>query len=203
MANTCCTKKTMYDIIKINGPQVPNDILLQPKIEEYDISMICKDFQRRDLFTYHFSWAVPSESIINIMIKFINYETTLEIGAGLGLWSYLLKIKGGDIITTDIKSSDEHKITPFTDIIQVDGIEAIKKYDTNVLMFIWPSYGSSLAFECLKLFKGNKLIYIGEFYGATACDEFHELLKSDWNITIHKISQWYGMKDKLYICSRK
>lgn len=178
----------IYDLIKLWGPN--------NKKMDYELG-------RRDIFTQKFSWAVPSEEVINEIKHFVGQLKVLEVGAGLGLWCYLLKLKGCDIIATDNFSSHfknyDHK---FCDIENLDAVSALKKYsDKDVLMLVWPPYLDSMAYDALKLFKGNKLVYVGEPEGdACATDDFFELLNKEWKLVKEiKIPRWFGMHDLLFL----
>ena len=166
----------------------------------------------RDFFIGEFSYSVPNEKAIGSMAKFIGNDTCLEVGAGLGLWSYLL-IKDYDIkmIVTDDNSTHYEKETrkknKYCDIIDINAENAVKQYrNANVLMMIWPPYDNNLAVGALKEFEGNKLIYIGEPKGGcTGTDEFFELLKKEWTYIKpeYNINNWPDIKDQLFFYERK
>ena len=143
-------------------------------LEKRDIKFL----MMRDKFVAQYSWAIPTEKIIKEMADFINGNIALEIGTGTGLFAYLLRNQGVQIIPTDIKSNGT-----FLKVIQCDAVDAVNKFDANVLITIWPPYLSSMAYNSLKSFHGNKIIYVGEsWHGCCANDDFHALLEKEWTL---------------------
>lgn len=99
--------------------------------------------------------------------------SVLEIGAGHGLNAKLLKYAGITVYPIDKKQYDG--------VEQMDYREAIKKYKTDILLLVWPSYNSNVAYNSVKLFNGCYVIYVGEPEGyATANDKFFELLDTEY-----------------------
>ena len=162
------------------------------------------EYYRRKHFTENYSWAVPTQKVIDDLKRFVGNDTVLEIGSGKGLWAYLLKSIGINVIATDIKKYQ----SSFTDIEEMDSIKAVNKYlNANVLMFIWPSYDESWAYEALKNFHGNKVIYIGEGVGGcTGDDNLCNLLSEKFqliNDTEDNLLQWHAIYDRVYLYTRK
>jgi len=149
----------------------------------------------RDSFTKIFSWAIPDKKTIDDIKTFVDGDSVLEIGAGNGLWYYLLKKLGVNIHATDIYNDNVEVLT---------NIEALEKYETNVLFMCWPPYSDSMAYESLKKFNGNKLIYIGEGEGGFTGDYyFHEELE-EWKFEkMISIKMWYGINDSVFLYVRK
>lgn len=133
-----------------------------------------------------------SENNLYELAEFMKKYKTLEINAGLGFYSSLLKLLGCNIIITDINDINDN-------ISQLSSIEAIQKYpDVDILLTIWPDYINSSAYDALKLFKGKFVIYIGEsIRGCTATlDFFNELKKSYIKIkSIDKPIVYHDLKD--------
>ena len=134
----------------------------------------------RDKFVSEYSWAIPTRKIIAELKNFIGDEIVLEVGAGKGLWAFLLKNVGVQIIATD-KNLTENS---WTNILKYDAITAINKFCPNILLIIWPPYNSPMAYDALKKFTGDKVIYIGEgYYGCTGDDNYHQLLTNEWKLS--------------------
>ena len=151
------------------------------------------------------SEVVPDKIAINAIINFyknnkINY--LLELGSGLGLWAALL-IKGG----LTVKATDKKgKTEPYTDIEQLQAIDAVEKYqDADCLFICWPAYNKSYAADSVKLFNGKYIIYIGEGReGCTANDEFFDILEKDWiREQMLDIKNWWGIHDRMRFYARK
>ena len=76
-------------------------------IEYYTKKATDKDYEKEDIdtgkhdikkynewktFMAHFSYAIPNKKAIEKIKEFVDGENILEVGSGLGLWSYLLKV---------------------------------------------------------------------------------------------------------------
>lgn len=176
--------KELIDLLKIYGPQGD------------------RNKENIGIFQKHFSFSFPSENIINEIKDFVGKNKVLEIGAGRGLHSKLLKDKGVNIISTNKHNWKGY----FTNVEQIDYKKALKKYPTNYLLLIWPPYELSddknFSDDILKIYRGKYLIYIGEDSdGATGSNKFHLILKSNWNL-IKEVSienNFVDSIDKLFI----
>lgn len=153
--------------------------------------------------TKNIVWGIPTIEAINEICLFVNNNKVLEVGAGTGLWTRLLQLKGVDIVATDIGGAGNYfdyndKDYIFCNIDLINGMDAVEKYkDCEVLFLCWSPF-TSLAYNVLKLFKGNKLIYIGEPEGGcTADSDFFKLLENEWvKISNISILQWNYARDK-------
>lgn len=154
---------------------------------------------------------------------------------GSGMLSKALKTCGVDIMPTDsnswAKRADENPEIfkpnawlkePFTEIEEIDAIEAIKKYGENVGFVIvsWP-YMDNVCYNALQTMRNVnpkcKMIYIGEGYGGCcASDMFFDTFDELYDIEhvgyeeysklpisrINKIyKQWAGIHDIVMIGS--
>lgn len=161
-----------------------------------------KSEQHMDLYRQHFSYAVPNKSIIQKMTKFIGNKKVLEVGAGLGLWAYLLWANDVNIVATDNFSSfglEKHQAQPFFNVHNLDYKDALKKYPSDVLLLIWPPAnnmpGSDLSHTALKMFKGDSLIWIGIEAG-TGTNKFMDILEKDWKLVEqYKLDYWFELND--------
>lgn len=131
-----------------------------------ELLKLINDFQNQDITTFDSYCLLNYESIQKI--KSLKCQV-LEIGAGSGTNSRLLKLAGVDIIPTDIKK--------INGVEQLDYLTAMNKYQTDALLLIWPDR-TDLAYNVLKLFTGKYFIYVGELRDyATANDKFFDLLE--------------------------
>jgi len=150
----------------------------------------CRTESDYKLYIGKYGYTVPTDVMINKMIEFIDKRSVLEIGAGYGLVSYLLKLKGVNIIATDVCYGITHiynrsdhpdpyadtNTEHFYDKDHVQGhvkhSEAFKKYpEREILLMIWPSYDDLNIDE----FKGKHIIFIGTDFN-TPCN--HELFNN-------------------------
>lgn len=141
-------------------------------------------YQARDEYTSRCGFAIISKEWIQPLAKFIGKDKCLEIMGGSGLLSKALKDEGVNVICTDNLSWENSKTewkNHFTEIENLDCVEAIEKYGKNVKYIImsWAPYQgkeSVLAYRKMKEVNPDSvMIYIGEdLGGCTACDEFFE-----------------------------
>lgn len=153
------------------------------------------------------SWALPAkyEQLIELK-KLIGNRTVLEIGAGSGLWSALLKSVGINIIATEPyggRYPDRQK-TPI-EYVQIDkltGEQALEKYNQVGTLFI--CWGDSPISD-LTQFNGDQIIIIGEGYNGCTCAGAAEVEDDEnWELvaTIN-IPKWSCMNDNLQVFVRK
>ena len=160
----------------------------------------------RSDFNSKFTYCIPTREVL---FKIAQFENIIEIGAGCGYLAFLLnKHFECDIIATDILDPLNNKWTnkkePWTNIEILSGVDAVKKYPKSTLLTCWPPYNDSLAFDALTAYKGKNLIYIGEDEGGcTGCDNFHNLLSTDWKrIECIRIPNWKTIHDAVFIYKR-
>ena len=169
------------------------------------------DYQRRRNFIHEYGWSVPNEEAINSIKDFVENDSILEIGSGLGTWAKLLQSEGISVTPTDLSLDPKEnpyiiEKKPYTNVDQINADKAIKKYGNHkVLMMVWPPYDSPMAYNALKLFAGDKLIFVGEGHGGCTADgNFFNLLESDWNHVENVfIPRWSGIHDSLSLYKRK
>lgn len=153
----------------------------------YDEYKNCKTESDYKFYVGKYGYTVPTEVMIDKIIEFIAGRSVLEIGAGYGLVSYLLKLRGVNIIATDEHFAIQHIfqrsfLTPdetirhdffVADNDHVKGLlphsEAFKKYsESEILLMIWPHYADLNIDE----FNGKHIIFIGTDHN-TPCNYNH------------------------------
>ncbi len=172
-------------------PKVPcNDNVYAKKSDTFSFSV-------RDKLVKVFAWAIPNNDAIAALAKL---PKIVEVGAGNGYWSHLVKRAGGDITPFDTKPW----LGSWTPVQKIDnGCQFLHKFKT--LFLCWPPYDDTMAFHYLSRFNGEYVAYVGEGHGGcTGDDAFHALLDDSWEeIETIDIPQWYGVHDRLYIFKRK
>lgn len=143
------------------------------------------------LDTYQYrTWLSHSRIIpkrLRIIRDIIGEKKCLEVGAGRGLYSYLID---KDIIVTDINPPE----FVYGSIEKLSAVDAVAKYKTECLMIIWPLC-DSMASDCLEKFDGNIVIYIGQGKGKMDGDDrFFDLLEN--NFTLNSV--FHGKEDSLF-----
>lgn len=162
--------------------------------------------EQRNYFAKHYSYAIPSKIAIKKIAKFSNNEEILEIGAGIGLWAFLLQeIKINIHPTDNFRWKKLFSKKYYTTVEKLTINESLQKYDdSNILLLIWPPNGDYMANYSLTRFKGNKFIYIGEEGGCTANDDFEDLLEEEWDeVDRYSIPTWPHIYDIMRFFTRK
>ncbi|MEX2431133.1 MAG: hypothetical protein WD645_04360 [Dehalococcoidia bacterium] len=177
-----------------------------------------KEVRRRRRFMAAYGWTVPTPAAISAAGDFVGDRQLLEIGAGNGLWAYLLSAYGVAVTATDdhswaapppgvkTKPPSGFPVQPgrFYPVEQLDAQEAVQKYQAHhALLLCWPPYGKSMAFRALSAFQGDRMVYIGD-KGCTADDVFHAELQQRWQQQdIIHVPTWPGIHDAVYLYERK
>lgn len=95
------------ELDKINEEQIKNKKivlvknLLNKLMQMYSGAELFS-YMYRDNFTKTFSWAIPDVNSIMKIIEFAGDDEILEVGAGNGFWSVLIKTLGGKVVSTDL-----------------------------------------------------------------------------------------------------
>ena len=146
-------------------------------------------------FIYNYSWVLPTLNFLEKIQNFIQKEyEVLEIGAGTGLWSYLLSE-----MDIKIRAVDNYvwKDIQFNKFFNVENktMKEIKEMIPNykIIMMVWPTNKDDSSYEYLKLFTengGEKLILIKDYSypndNITATEDFYNYLKLHYNISNSK-----------------
>lgn len=171
-------------------------------------------YEFRIIYNEGFSFPlITQETVIELSNKLKN-KKVLEVAAGSGYLSSLLRHGGVSIITTDNMSWSEedeyaeYKNT-FGEVEKIDAVEAIEKYkdEIDTVLLSWPPFNEKLALNVLEkcLQYGLDLIYIGEDEcGCTADDSFFELCDEKCTREVFcQLAQFYGMHDYIYLIKEK
>lgn len=170
-----------------------------------------------DRFRSIFGFSIPSAHALDQIVEFIGSAKTLEVGAGLGIWSHLLQLSGVDITPTSIcdkiyygKKSMEKT---WTEIELINCTDAVIKYNPECLFLSW---GCKTLARSMKHFTGSKIVIIGEEKkGVTdclySCEEFEGVKVFTFKIhnqcsqvykyrLVNKVTlpHWLGIHDSVY-----
>lgn len=158
-------------------------------------------FGRRRELVEEYSWAVPNDEVIQRIVEFGHI---IEMGAGSGYWTNLLRDAGADVEAYDIDPPDD----TWTEVVQCsedESIEYVKLSRADTLLLIWPPYDKSMAQDMLDAFDGSTVIYVGEGSGGcTAGDRFHQTLRESWEREdFIEIPSYDAVHDNCHIYTRQ
>lgn len=178
-----------------------------------------KEIPRRRQFMKEFGWSVPTPVAIGVVRNFVGDRRLLEVGAGTGLWAYLLSAFGVSVTATDDYSwtaTDDPSVKVvlpsgfsvdqgrFFPVEPIEAVQAVRKYaDHKALLICWPPPDRPMAYYALLAFPGDRFVYIGD-KAATADDQFHALLAEQWRQhSVVYVPTWPGIHDAIYLYERK
>lgn len=119
---------------------------------------------QRSLFIYHFASAIPSMDAINMIVEKVNTGSVLDLFAGRGLWTFLLRALKIDIVA--VHPAHMALTNTFTQVDSVDIKEYFAANSTKfeTLLLVRPDiYEPSMetAISCLLSYRGFFVIYVG------------------------------------------
>ena len=158
-------------------------------------------FTSREEFIKHAGFAIPCAEALETLHSL---SPLVEVGAGAGLWSRLLHMRGADIIATDpaLAYSSMFQHGEHFPIEPLQAKTAVRRYrDRNVLL-VWPSYDETWPTQMLKAMRiGRVLATVTEGEsGCCANDEFFNILESFFeHKTTVNLPVFAGIHDRLTI----
>jgi SAM-dependent methyltransferase len=171
-------------------------------------------YEDRSIYVSNFSFPIICKEQLNILVNLFKNKTVLDIGAGTGFLSFLLKEKEIDCIpiSLDKNNCSYFKNTkPYVDLVYFDATK-IDYSDYQYFILSWPNYDNDFGEKIVNsLKKGSFLFYQGEGYGGcTGNNKMHDLLEEDY-IYLSYISNYlnmyqinfYGIHDKWEVYFKK
>ena len=129
-----------------------------------------------------FSYVLPEAHLLEVVRR---HSPLVELGAGTGYWTYLLRVMGADVIAYDntpVSGPRENRyhldVSPWTDVLQGD-LPVLSHHGDRSLFVCWPPTYSAL-WEALTFYEGRCVIYVGD-HGVRAArlaglgDAFHRV----------------------------
>ena len=181
------------------GEQVIEDLKKGFGFDFSDPMSDSKTFSRREDFRKGVSWHVPTEELVDLILK---YGPLVSVGSGFAYTESLVKQRGGDIIPTDIEPTENNPWCRdgdfYCEVEKLKSGDAVKKYNDRNVFMAWPPYDTSMAYEAAKEIElGRYLIYVGEGYGGCTGDDqfFNELRDKFEKVEDISIPQWCGIHD--------
>ena len=134
------------------------------------------------------SWSVPTHAALAALAAL---SPLVELGAGNGLWSGLLRARGADVLAFDtprwsdeyggpIKTSSagqplttsaagEHLMGERHACVEEGSPEQAARHTERTLVLMWPDYHGhgTYGLACLQQYAGTRLALVGEWRGST------------------------------------
>lgn len=161
------------------------------------------DGYQRDRVVFGLCWSLPTEEAIH-RIRAFAPEGVVDIGAGYGLWVYLMAqaqipVVGFDVERSDWLTDEYPRWAPIRyDLTHTEAARWAAAMG-RALFMSWPPFDTPMASESLRVYLkhgGRKLIYVGEGqYGCTGDEPFHRRLKTARDSQYHGIPTWSGIRD--------
>jgi hypothetical protein len=173
------------------------------------------------------SWAVPNDAALRTLASL---GRIVEMGAGTGYWSRLLRQRGVDVVAYDRAPGigctwyRDGGLGPVqhTEVVRAEP-EVLGAHADRALLLVWPPLVShesldtpefvSFGRRCLRAYRGRTVAYIGEPRsvrgdgnrpGWTGDDTFFDDLERDFVVTEWvSIPCWPGLHDSLWILRRR
>lgn len=156
-------------------------------------------------FCRRISWSVPDTSSLKTAAEFLEGETCVDYGAGLGLWSLLLQREGIDIVPVDVPRNSkpgslhcEEDAEEFTPVLRVkDPLSWVDQHSFSVVFVSWPRYECPETAKFISGVNPRKLVFIGEDRGGcTGDDSLFDLMQSHFEeVGTFSVPQWFGIHD--------
>lgn len=158
----------------------------------------------RDQAIARYGFAVPTaESVAAIADH--SPAGVIEIGAGTGYWSRLIRDHGVDVIAYDIDPPPSPTNRWFAGTapwhpVAVGAEDVVTRFPLRTLLLVWPTRNETWPADAIELFHhagGTRLVYVGEGPGGRSGDDrFHALLGA----IDHCAACRYGVPDAICIC---
>lgn len=145
----------------------------------------------------HFAWAVPTDEAIAVIGR--HTKAVVEIGAGSGYWTWLMRQAGIDVAAYD---TDPPPHT-WSEVRRGDE-RAVRDHPDRALLLCWPPWASAMALDALSAHAGEHVVYVGEWMGGSAEPHFFATLVSRFEcIDTVAIPQWSMRDDRLMVFRRR
>jgi len=173
--------------------------------DNFSEDFVLCDIYVREITMPCWSYALITNEFVNSLNIFLKDKKTLEVMAGRGLLSALLREKGAGIICTDSNdwggSSEEYA---YTEIEIIEAEEAVKKYGKEIdhILMVWPPIHEDHAYRVVKALRevnpNASIIYIGENRGCTADDDFFDIIEDVEDIKFREVQKSYQQFNNLH-----
>jgi hypothetical protein len=126
----------------------------------------------RKAFVREWGFAIPCAEAVAALRRL---GPTVEVGAGSGYWTALLRAAGHDMIATDLLAGDTQygfAVARHAEVEQLSAIDAVRRHPDRDLFCSWPSEGEAWLGEALQtLAPGRRAALILDDRGTLTGDE--------------------------------
>lgn len=142
-----------------------------------------------------FGFSIPCAEVLDALAE---HQPILEIGAGTGYWTALMRHRGIDVIGTDPDEQGWWKQVGQYDPTQVklEARQALRQWSDRTVFCSWPSYKEIWFHQALKtMYVGRRLILIEE----DVCADDNTWKYRDRNFELLapiRVPAWPGMNDR-------
>lgn len=157
--------------------------------------------------TRTYSFAIPCLEAVQALVAL---SPLVEIGAGGGYWSAVLKAAGADILATDVVAKGDagygFEAAAWTQIEALAADEAVAAHPDRSVFCCWPTEGAQWALEAAaRLEPGRVFAIIGEGEGGcTGTDGLWRFLSDHFDLLeVIQIPQFPKVRDRLEIYRRR
>jgi hypothetical protein len=160
----------------------------------------------RQAFVRQWGFSLPCREAVTALRGF---GQVLEVGAGAGLWTAVMRAAGHDMIATDLAtglSPYGFSISRHAEVEQLGAAEAVRKYPDRDLFCSWPSQNEPWAADAVcELRPGRKLALILDDRGAITGDEtLHRVLAERCRVLeVIEIPRFPGLHDRMRLFERR
>ena len=150
--------------------------------------------RERDLFIAEFGFAVPSREVIDLML---GYSPLIEIGAGSGAWSKLLKDRGAHIIATDPKREqyafDHGRYIP---LMPLQGKTAVRRWPDRNVLCVWPSLNETWLRQAARAMRPGRILFVVREDTCAEDSTWNYIAGAFRQIASHELLSWHFMHDR-------
>lgn len=173
-------------------------------------AFVARFFEPQNRLRRQYAWAIPTEPAIRAIAAF---SPLVEIGAGTGYWTWLLRQAGADVIPYDAipwradRLQERHNAFhgPNRSFVHVEegGPEKAASHADRCLFLCWPPR-DDMAERCLEYYAGSSVIHVGA-PGLTGSARFYEMLNAVGVLEkVIELPQWWNEKvDKVEFWRRR
>ena len=113
---------------------------------------------------HRFSYVLPEPHLLQVVLR---YSPLVELGAGTGYWTYLLRALGADAVAYDAAPLGGSRVNryhpdtrPWVDVLAGDAT-VLAAHRDRALFMCWPPAFSAL-WEALRFYAGDTVVYLGD-----------------------------------------